>query len=84
MTALVPAGPGANVQAVLASHEDAIHELQNPSGAIQMGHVATKAKLPPADDNRGGVLICDEINAAVHSTLKAGAYEWLRLDGSDL
>lgn len=87
MIALVPPGPGADPQLVLQTLYDAVSELQQPGGPLQLAHVDTKANLVaryPADDYRGGYLICDDINSIVHSTATAGVYAWLRADGSAL
>lgn len=86
MVPLIPPGPGANQDAVLQALYDAVSDLQNPGGPQQLAHVDTKANLAkfPPDEYRGGYLICDEINSAVHSTAVAGVYTWLRIDGSAL
>lgn len=84
---LIPPGAGADVQAVLRSLHDAVSELLNPGAPRQLAHVDTAANLTsryPAEDYRGGVVICDEINSIVHSTAVAGVYAWLRADGSAL
>jgi hypothetical protein len=88
VVALVPPGPDVDqdIASTLLSIIDAVSELQNPGAPRQLAHVDTKASLAlyAADDYRGGVLICDEINSIVHSTAVAGVYAWLRADGSAL
>lgn len=86
MISLTPVGPGLppNVAAVLKSHEAALRELSTPTQPVQLAHRALKADLPPAGDWKGGVIICDEINAIVQSTLVASVWTWLRADGSAL
>lgn len=84
MVPLVPPGPGATIASVVQSLYDAVSDLQNPAGPVQLAHVDLKANLPPADNYRGGVVICDEINSIVHSTLVTGAYVWLRANGAAL
>jgi len=87
MVALVPPGPGAPSADFIRSMYEAVRSLLNPGGPVQLAHVATVAELTgkyPADDYRGGVLICDEINSLVHATSVAGTYAWLRADGSAL
>lgn len=78
----VPGGLAAPLQALF----DAVSQLQNPDGPSNLAHVALITDLTryPPDDYRGDFMICDEINAIVHSTAVTGTYTWLRADGSPI
>lgn len=86
MAQLIPVGPGipAGVAAVLKSHQDAITALRQPGQPTTFGHIALKASLTAdlAAQWPSCAIICDEINSLCVSTLVAGAYAWLRADGS--
>jgi len=86
---LIPPGPGipAPLQPILNSFYAALVDLRDPGGPVHLAHVDTAANLTsrfPAVAYRGGVLICDEINSIVHSSLVSGTWTWKRADGSAL
>jgi hypothetical protein len=86
---LVPPRPEVPLvlKSILNSFYEAIRDLRTPGGPSQLVHVDTKANLTgrfPADQYPGGVVICDEINSIVHSTLVSGTWAWKRADGGAL
>lgn len=81
-----PIGPDVpeSLAPVLKDMQDAIRQLQNPGRPLTLGSVALKTSLPDSAAYPNGYILCAEINSVVASTLVAGAWTWLRADGSSL